>query len=347
MLLKKYITFEVLKNFFIIFFILLFVLLCKSLLAHLGSADSFLVQPLLLPLVFYSTPAVLILIIPFSFLLSVVVSLNKMYDNREMLAAKAIGMTNSQLYYLLFRISVLLAFIMFFVSFQLEPSCRAKQRQLLEQAHMQQQIEDLPVNKFFKINNMVVYIKQLTNSLQPQNIFMVSEHVQDNKNYTNLVLAKSVDIKQADDAAVVNLHDGVSYVLADLQRELNVIGFGDYQISLPYRKSGLGSVKEYFATKLIAMNSAVSQALLYWRASLVVFILILSVIGFAVAKTEVSAGSMSIVLAVGVYVAYILSLLVGKRLIEQGVVNYITLFGSIHLFFLCGALGAIRARYKL
>ena len=344
--------------------ILLAVGLISRFIQYLGQAVSGeLASDVLLLLMFYRLPDFFVVIVPLAFLLSILLVYGRMNEDNEIVVLMNSGIGEARLLRITFLISLIVVVFMGIVSLSLAPwgvrnveEIRLNQQQLTEL--------DLMVPGQFQVfgeGTRATYTEDI--SLEEgigrrlENVFIALSQstVQDDSDQDSgvrpapRVILAQVARPLIDDqtgARLMRMENVLQYDGEPGMADFSMAQFDVYSVLLPEPTAfeatlAEGSVK---TSMLIGANSAVYQAELQWRISVMLIVPILTLIAVPLSRVQPRQGRYSrLIPAVILYASYFFLLQFAREAVADGSLSSTIGLWSVHLLF--GMVGA--ALYSL
>ena len=364
MIIFRYLSQQILQATVVVSLILLAVGLISRFIQYLGQAVSGeLASDVLLLLMFYRLPDFFVVIVPLAFLLSILLVYGRMNEDNEIVVLMNSGIGEARLLRITFLISLIVVVFMGIVSLSLAPwgvrnveEIRLNQQQLTEldlmvpgqfqafgEGARATYTEDISLEEGIgrRLKNVFVALSQST--------------VQDDSDQDSVVRpAPRVILAQVarpliDDqtgARLMRMENVLQYDGEPGMADFSMAQFDVYSVLLPEPTAfeptlAEGSVK---TSMLIGAHSAVYQAELQWRISVMLIVPILTLIAVPLSRVQPRQGRFSrLIPAVILYASYFFLLQFAREAVADGSLSSTIGLWSVHLLF--GVVGA--ALYSL
>ena len=364
MIIFRYLSQQILQVTVVVSLILLAVGLISRFIQYLGQAVSGeLASDVLLLLMFYRLPDFFVVIVPLAFLLSILLVYGRMNEDNEIVVLMNSGIGEARLLRITFLISLIVVVFMGIFSLSLAPwgvrnveEIRLNQQQLTEL--------DLMVPGQFQVfgeGTRATYTEDI--SLEEgigrrlENVFIALSQstVQDDSDQDSgvrpapRVILAQVARPLIDDqtgARLMRMENVLQYDGEPGMADFSMAQFDVYSVLLPEPTAfeptlAEGSVK---TSMLIGANSAVYQAELQWRISVMLIVPILTLIAVPLSRVQPRQGRYSrLIPAVILYASYFFLLQFAREAVADGSLSSTIGLWSVHLLF--GMVGA--ALYSL
>ncbi len=272
----------------------------------------------------FRLPGFFELVLPLAFFLSIMLAYGQLYVDSEMTVLRACGMSEKQLVGYTMVVAVLVAALVGWLSLSLSPSGYARVEQLLNAQKQRGEIESLIAGRFYTLRDGrgVTYAEEI-NDGQMREVFLAQSGAPEEGGQGMVVVLAKEGYSQRSDAT------GDRYlVLEDGRRIQGIPGEADFQITR-FEEYGqrLDSVKPWELSEdaeaiptaqLWRSQDPADRALLQWRLSLPVMVLVVSLLAVPLSRTYPRQGRYAKILpAVLLYVFYLLGLNAARDLVES------------------------------
>ncbi len=238
-------------------------------------------------LLLYGASDALIFLLPFSAMLSVVLTMGRYYRDSEAYAAFSLGIGHADFYRVLAKCVLPLTLLLFVLVMEVSPAGE-RQYQLLKQMSKQRgDVTMVVAGSFFAPReDTVVFVEGHDRALGTlRNLFIARSLGEERV----IEIAKSAQQKRDDDGVKrLHLHDGRLYTGRIGEDEYRVFSYREHRVSLPVTFAPtLGDdPEEMDFAALLASDSLASRAELQWRLVTVLSLPILVLFAFAVSQTS-------------------------------------------------------------
>lgn len=354
MYLKRYLNKQVFATGFAILFVLLLIFSSQQFVRYLGDVVAGKIDPsLLLGMVGLQLPPLLGFLVPLATYLGVLVAFGQLYVDNELTVTKSIGVGDRQLFVMLLPLGVAATFIAGWFSLFVTPWASATQQALLKQQDQQSELALLTPGKFqfTKGGEAVLYAARGERKDGLEQLLFVEMPTAESP-YWYLVSTDNARVTEANTesaAPSLILDNGENYSIPISGMDWQITQFERYQMSLSEavaepRKTKMRAVS---TMALINDSSAANWAELHWRLSVPVSVIILLLISVPMAKVQPRQGKFAKMLpGILVYMSYMVLILLGKGLIEDGKLPGALGLWPIHGFYLAFGLWQYRHTHR-
>lgn len=298
----------------------------------------------------YRIPGFLELTLPLAFFLAVLLTFGRLYVENEMSVLKACGISERRLMGYTLVLAVGFALITGWLSLSVAPSGMAKAELLLKAEKSRSELDKLMPKKFYSLSGGrgVTY----------------SESVDENRELEDVFLAMTAGSEENSDRRLV-------LVLAETGRQQQAEGSKDRYLVLDkgYRIEGIPGLPGYQITyfdeygsrlekkqpierrinmeaigtaTLFAADDLSSQAMLQWRLSIPVLVIVVTMLAVPLSRTNHRKGRFGKLLpAIVLYFTYLVSLNAMRDALESGSVPLSVTILPVHLVYLGIALALL------
>ena len=274
-------------------------------------------------------PDFITLLIPLSFFLGVVVSISRLYADREIYGYFTIGLSRNDLIRFLIPQSTIFFFITFILSMYIAPYTKELSKELVSIDSFEEQLESIRPKELFSFNdkdNFIYAENKDGNSLEDLVIYLT------NKNTSSLVLAKELNYQKEDKSIILNFNQGSVYQDIFSDKSILTSQFGNLKIPIT---NDLKTISGLSLSKLFDFSAKSSKSEMYWNISIPITIFILLIIGVYLSKVDPRQGRLSVLLpAIFVYILYLSLLILGRESFDSEVFNSHLYIWYVHLFFM-------------
>lgn len=278
----------------------------------------------LLALLVYRLPGFFEVVLPLAFFLSILLAYGQLYVESEMTVLQACGMSQKTLMNYTLAVAAVVAIVVASFSLYISPSGFGKMDKLIKAQWQRGEVETLSPGKFY--------------SLRADKGVTYTEGVSDEGVLSQVFLAQSTNDADAQGMVIVVAEEGYSrkseatgesyLVLRDGHRVQGVPGRSDFQITRfeefgqrlePMRLGDSVDVDGIPTSSLLGSNLPEHQAMLQWRISLPIMVLVVTLLAVPLSKTDPRKGRFNKILpAVIIYVLYLLTLNAARGALEDG-----------------------------
>jgi len=269
------------------------------------------------------TLSMLMVILPLSLYLAVLMTLSRFYQNNEMAALSASGVSQIYVVQVVLSFAFLFSILLGIFSFQIIPWTNGLQQDITIKAENSSELEGMTAGRFREVSAGVgiMYVEGLNDEhTQMQGVFLQQRL----NNNTELVIRankgqRTIDDKTGDRFMV--LENGVRYQKTPGQLDYTMIAFEQHGVRI-HEKSAATKQKKHIAIptlELIKKDGLIYKAEFHSRLAPILLALLLSALAVPLSQTSPRQGSylrLGIGLLVYIVVTNLISL--GKTWIAQG-----------------------------
>jgi lipopolysaccharide export system permease protein len=305
----------------------------------------------LLALLVYRLPGFFELVLPLAFFISILLAYGQLYVESEMTVLEACGMSHHKLIGYTLAVSLLIAAVVGCFSLYVSPSGYERMDSLIKAQWQRGEVETLSPGRFYTLrsNKGVTYAEEINDEGVLSNVFLAQGDDRAESRGMVIVLASNGYSRKSEQT-------GESYlVLKDGRRIQGMPGQPDFQVTTfeefgqrlePMRVGDRVEVDAIATQSLWHSSEPDHIATLYWRLSLPVMVLVVTLLAVPLSKTNPRRGRFSKILpAVILYVLYLLTLNSARGLIEDGGGLSLAMMPAVHGLFLAIALVLIGITY--
>lgn len=304
--------------------VLLLVIISSRFVKYLAQAASGDLDPgILLALMGYRIPGFLELILPLAFFLSILLAYGQLYVESEMTVLSACGISDRRVMFYTLSIAVLIAVVVGWLSLVLSPAGMARAEALINAQKQRSEVEGLIPGRFYALkgDKGVTYAEQVSGDGMLGDVFL-AQGGDDGKGMVVVVADRGYS-RQSEETGERYLvfEDGMRFQGLPGRADYQVTTFAEYGQRLEAVKPWeLRSEIEAMATgTLLDSGEPGHRAALYWRLSIPVMVLIVTIMAVPLARTNPRQGRfVKILPAVVLYVLYLLSLNAMRSKVEEG-----------------------------
>ena len=334
-ILSKSLNVEVFKSTLGILLIFFFLVVGSRFVGYFEQASEGLLEPnLIYKIIILRFPDFITLLMPLSFFLGVIITISRLYSDREIYGYISGGLSqNSIIRYLIPQ-----AFVFFFITIALSiyiaPYTKELSKEIISIDTIEEQIESVKPKNILALreNDGFIYVENKNNDTLEKSILFLSEN-----NSETLIIANKFKYNKLDSLIELKFKDGSAYQNIFNKNPSIISEFGELKIPLENNESKISGLS---LSKLFDYSSESSKSQMQWNISIPLTIFILLVLGVHIAKVEPRQGRLSVMLpAIFIYILYLsLLILARESFVEssKNTHNYIwfvhTLFLSLGLF---------------
>jgi len=229
-------------------------------------------------------PDFITLLIPLSFFLGVVVTISRLYADREIYGYFTIGLSRNDLIKFLIPQSIIFFFITLILSMYIAPYTKELSRELVSIDSFEEQLESIKPKELFSFNkkdNFIYAEDKDGNSIEDLVIYVT------NKNTSSFILAKELNYQKEDKSIILNFNQGSVYQDIFQDKPILISQFGHLKIPIT---NDLKTISGLSLSKLFDFSAKSSQSEMYWNISIPITIFILLIIGVYLSKVDPRQG---------------------------------------------------------
>ena len=329
-ILFKSLNAEVLKSTLGILTIFFFLVIGSRFVGYFEQAAEGAINPnLVYKIVALRFPDFITLLIPLSFFLGVVVSISRLYADREIYGYFSIGLSRNDLIKFLIPQSTIFFFITLILSMYIAPYTKELSKELVSIDSFEEQLESIRPKELFSFNekdNFIYAEDKDGNSIEDLVIYVT------NKNTSSFILAKELNYQKKDKSIILNFNEGSVYQDIFHDKSILTSQFGNLKIPIT---NDLKTISGLSLSKLFDFSAKSSKSEMYWNISIPITIFILLIIGVYLSKVDPRQGRLSVLLpAIFVYILYLSLLILGRESFDSEVSNSHLYIWYVHLFFI-------------
>ncbi len=337
MIIRDYITKEVLRTFGGVFIVLFLIILSTQLIKSLAAVASGKISiDFLFVLLGFRNLESMMMIIPLTLFLAILLALSRLYKDSEMVALAACGVGPSTLLKSVLIVLVSFVFIEASLALVIGPWANSKMQYMEEEFKLQADIELVVPGQFTLSNDgrRVIYAEEITDRTHLKNVFL---HV-DNTDNSSVLAADEANLESdpQQGARYIVFQNGHRYDGVPGSRDYRSIKFKDYGVLLTGKA---GAVVKLDRNALPTRDLWDSTDLYYigelqWRISQVIMMIVLALLAVTLSKSSPRQGRYGkMALAILIYVVYSNLLLVAFNWLRKGQVEPYIGMWWVHLLF--------------
>ena len=327
-ILSKSLNMEVLKSSTSVLLIFFLLVVGSRVVGYFEEAAEGNLDPsIIMSIVALRFPDFITLLIPLSFFLGVLISISRIYAEREIYGFFSVGLAPLDLIKFLAPQAILYFLLTLILSLYVAPYTKALSQEMLKMDSFEEKLESIKSDEIVLLDDGgFVYIENADN-----NTLTGVKALKQNQGNSFFVIAEELYSTESKDLIQLNFNDGSFYsgVFADSSKlESN---FNNFKIDIE-RKNSLKNDMSF--TKLFDFSSDSDSASFQWNISVPITILILLFIGVYISEVKPRQGRFSVILpGMLLYVMYLSLLILGREYIVD---NPKTSFGLwyVHLVFI-------------
>ena len=327
-ILSKSLNMEVLKSSLSILLIFFLLVVGSRVVGYFEQAAEGYIDPgIIMSVVALRFPDFITLLIPLSFFLGILITVSRLYAEREIYGFFSIGLAPIDLVRFLAPQAIIYFVITLILSLYVAPYTKALSQEMLSIDSFEEQIEALQSKKLFSLKDGggFIYVEDAGETdLKGVKLF------QPNGDNSFLVLADELIVKENGNDLDLNFLDGSMYKGIFSNSSQLVSTFGEFKLSLDANVNQISGVS---LSKIFDYSSTSDSASLQWSISIPFTIIILLFLAVYMGAVKPRQGRFSVILpGMLVYVMYLSLLIYGRELIADNPTSGIGLWW-VHLLF--------------
>ena len=329
-ILSKSLNVEVFKSTVGILLIFFFLVVSSRFVGYFEQASEGLIEPnLIFKVVFLRFPDFITLLLPLSFFLGIVITISRLYADREIYGYFSGGLSEKDLIKFLFPQSLVFFFITLLLSIYIAPYTKELSKEIVTLDTLKEQLESIKPKEIFsfKDEDGFIYADNKENeSFENVTIYL------SNEDYSSIIIADKLDYDDSDSEINLNFQNGVLYQDIFISESSVVSYFG--QLKIPV-KNDKDSVSGLSFTKLFDFSTKSSKSEIQWNISIPITIFILLILGITLSKVGPRQGRLSVLLpAIFVYILYLSLLILARESFSENSYNAQNYIWYVHIIFL-------------
>ena len=332
-ILSKSLNIEVCKSTIGVLLILFFLVVSSRFVGYFEQAAEGLIDPnIIVKVVLLRFPDFITLLIPLSFFLGVVITISRMYADREIYGYFSGNLSKNDLIKYLLPQSIIYFLITLSLSIYIAPYTKELSKNLLSVDSIEEQFKSIKSKEimiFDKFNGFIFANDKDSNDLN-QVVFLSSSNEQ-----FSIVLAKKLSSKDKDTSLDLTLNNGFIYQNIFSEDSSFTSEFGEF--SFPLDKD-IEQIDAKTLSKVFDYSEKSSKSQKQWNISIPITIFILLIIGVHISKVEPRQGRLAVLLpAIFVYFLYLSLLILARESFEDNIYQTHYYSWYVHLaFFIFG-----------
>ena len=332
-ILLKSLNIEVCKSTIGVLLILFFLVVSSRFVGYFEQAAEGLIDPnIIVKVVLLRFPDFITLLIPLSFFLGVVITISRMYADREIYGYFSGNLSKNDLIKYLLPQSIIYFLITLSLSIYIAPYTKELSKNLLSVDSIEEQFKSIKSKEimiFDKFNGFIFENDKDRNDLNNV-VFLSSSNEQ-----FSIVLAKKLSSKDKDTSLDLTLNNGLIYQNIFSEDSSFTSEFGEF--SFPLDKD-IEQIDAKTLSKVFDYSEKSSKSQKQWNISIPITIFILLIIGVHISKVEPRQGRLAVLLpAIFVYFLYLSLLILARESFEDNIYQTHYYSWYVHLaFFIFG-----------
>ena len=208
-ILLKSLNLEVLLSSTGVFLIFFFLVVGSRFVGYFEQASEGLIDPsLIFKVVILRFPDFVTLLLPLSFFLGVVITISRLYSDREIYGYFAGGLSNNDLIRYLLPQSIVFFLITLTLSLYIAPYTKELSKEILSLDTIQEQFESVRPNELFSFNENqgFIYIEEKESNILEEVVIFIP-----NDNYSSLIISENLEYEDLSSKMDLDFKDGVLY----------------------------------------------------------------------------------------------------------------------------------------
>ena len=271
-------------------------------------------------------PDFITLLIPLSFFLGVLISISRIYAEREIYGFFSVGLAPFDLIKFLAPQALLYFLLTLILSLYVAPYTKALSQEILNIDSFEEQLESIKSDEIVSLNDGgFIYIQNTDNLLTGV------KALKQNQENSFFVIADELSTSETKELIKLNFNNGSFYSGVFSNSSKLQSNFNEFKLDIKKEKN---LTNDMSLTKLFDFSSDSNTASFQWNVSVPITILILLFIGVYISEVKPRQGRFSVILpGMLLYVMYLSLLILGREYIVD---NPKTSFGLwyVHLIFI-------------
>ena len=331
-ILSKSLNIEVLKSTAGVLLIFFFLVVSSRFVGYFEQASEGLIDPnLIYKIVILRFPDFITLLLPLSFFLGVVITMSRLYSDREIYGFFTGGLSEIDFLKYLLPQSLLFFFLTLLLSIYVAPYTKELSKEMISLDSLQEQFESIKPNQVFPLKNNegFVFIKDKQERVFDEVVLYIS-----NEDYSSIVVADQLSYDDLNSIMNLNFKNGSMYQGLFEEGSSVVSTFKNLKIPVSTEEN---SVTGLSFARLFDYSARSTKSQMQWYISIPITIFILLIIGINLSKVEPRQGRLSVLLpAIFVYILYLSLLILARESFDNNSAitqNYIWFVHFIFLIF--------------
>ena len=333
-ILLKSLNFEVLLSTIGVLLIFFFLVVSSRFVGYFEQASEGLIDPsLVFKVVFLRFPDFITLLLPLSFFLGVIITVSRLYSDREIFGYLAGGLSENDLVKYLFPQAMLFFLITLSLSIFLAPYTKELSKEILSLDTIQEQFESVRQKELFSFNENdgFIHVENKENNILDEVIIFIQ-----NDEYSSLIIAENLIHEDLSSKTNLDFKDGVLYQDIFNQNSSFVSYFGELSVPINNSKNTISGLS---LSKLFDFSIKSSKSQTQWNLSipLTIFVLLIYAVNFS--KVEPRQGRFSVLVpSIFIYILYLSLLILARDSFDEGSIASQNYIWYVHLIFLLFAI---------
>ena len=333
-ILLKSLNFEVLLSTIGVLLIFFFLVVSSRFVGYFEQASEGLIDPsLVFKVVFLRFPDFITLLLPLSFFLGVIITVSRLYSDREIFGYLAGGLSENDLVKYLFPQAMFFFLITLSLSIFLAPYTKELSKEILSLDTIQEQFESVRPKELFSFNENdgFIHVENKENNILDEVIIFIQ-----NDEYSSLIIAENLIHEDLSSKTNLDFKDGVLYQDIFNQNSSFVSYFGELSVPINNSKNTISGLS---LSKLFDFSIKSSKSQTQWNLSipLTIFVLLIFAVNFS--KVEPRQGRFSVLVpSIFIYILYLSLLILARDSFDEGSIASQNYIWYVHLIFLLFAI---------
>ena len=333
-ILLKSLNFEVLLSTIGVLLIFFFLVVSSRFVGYFEQASEGLIDPsLVFKVVFLRFPDFITLLLPLSFFLGVIITVSRLYSDREIFGYLAGGLSENDLVKYLFPQAMFFFLITLSLSIFLAPYTKELSKEILSLDTIQEQFESVRQKELFSFNENdgFIHVENKENNILDEVIIFIQ-----NDDYSSLIIAENLVYEDLSSKTNLDFKDGVLYQDIFNQNSSFVSYFGELSVPINNSKNTISGLS---LSKLFDFSIKSSKSQTQWNLSipLTIFVLLIYAVNFS--KVEPRQGRFSVLVpSIFIYILYLSLLILARDSFDEGSIASQNYIWYVHLIFLLFAI---------
>ena len=333
-ILLKSLNFEVLLSTIGVLLIFFFLVVSSRFVGYFEQASEGLIDPsLVFKVVFLRFPDFITLLLPLSFFLGVIITVSRLYSDREIFGYLAGGLSENDLVKYLFPQAMFFFLITLSLSIFLAPYTKELSKEILSLDTIQEQFESVRPKELFSFNENdgFIHVENKENNILDEVIIFIQ-----NDDYSSLIIAENLIHEDLSSKTNLDFKDGVLYQDIFNQNSSFVSYFGELSVPINNSKNTISGLS---LSKLFDFSIKSSKSQTQWNLSipLTIFVLLIYAVNFS--KVEPRQGRFSVLVpSIFIYILYLSLLILARDSFDEGSIASQNYIWYVHLIFLLFAI---------
>ena len=342
-ILSKSLNIEVLKSTAGVLLIFFFLVVSSRFVGYFEQASEGLIDPnLIYKIVILRFPDFITLLLPLSFFLGVVITMSRLYSDREIYGFFTGGLSEIDFLKYLLPQSLLFFFLTLLLSIYVAPYTKELSKEMISLDSLQEQLESIKPNQVFPLKNNegFVFIKDKQESVFDEVVLYIT-----NEDYSSIVVADQLSYDDLNSIMNLNFKNGSMYQGLFEEGSSVVSTFKNLKIPVSTEENSVAGLS--FA-RLFDYSARSTKSQMQWNISIPITIFILLIIGINLSKVEPRQGRLSVLLpAIFVYILYLSLLILARESFDNNSAITQNYIWFVHfIFFIFSIFGLYKSSFN-